>query len=74
MAHITDLRPDLIATGSISCLKHLQDITAIPVVHTVELLDWAHGGPIPANLQGFEGAATDVPGPPPLDVDDYIRS
>lgn len=74
LGNITELRPDVIATGSISCLKHLQDITAIPVVHTVELLDWAHGGPIPANLQGFEGAATDVPGPPPLDVDDYIRS
>lgn len=69
-----DLRPDVIATGSISCLQHLQSATAVPVLHTVELLDWAHGGPIPSDLKGFEASSTDVPGPPPFDIEDYIRA
>ena len=41
--------PDVIATGNIGCMVQLADGVA-PVVHTVELLDWATGGPAPRAL------------------------
>ncbi len=40
--------PDIIAAGNIGCMMQIGSGTAIPVVHTVELLDWATGGPRPA--------------------------
>lgn len=40
----------VLATGNIGCQVQLQDGLDIPVVHTVELLDWASGGPKPAGL------------------------
>ena len=40
----------MIATGNIGCITQIGSGTAIPVVHTVELLDWATGGPRPAAL------------------------
>jgi glycolate oxidase iron-sulfur subunit len=42
----------VVATGNIGCLHHLQGATRLPVVHTVELLDWATGGPPPVELAG----------------------
>ena len=44
------LAPDVIATGNIGCLTQIAGATEHPVVHTVELLDWADGGPRPAGL------------------------
>ena len=41
------LRPDIIAAGNIGCLTQIGSATDIPVVHTVELLDWATGGSKP---------------------------
>ena len=41
---------DIVATGNIGCMTQIAGATAIPVVHTVELLDWAYGGPQPAAL------------------------
>jgi glycolate oxidase iron-sulfur subunit len=41
----------VIATGTIGCIAHIAPATAIPIVHTVELIDWAHGGPIPEALR-----------------------
>jgi glycolate oxidase iron-sulfur subunit len=43
-------RPEVIATGNIGCISQLRTGTDIPVCHTVELLDWATGGPKPAAL------------------------
>ena len=43
-------RPDVIATGNIGCMVQIAGGTEIPVVHTVELLDWASGGPQPPAL------------------------
>jgi len=40
----------ILATGNIGCLVQLADGANIPVVHTVELLDWATGGPKPSNI------------------------
>ena len=50
IANILAAGADVIATGNIGCMTQIAGATAIPVVHTVELLDWAHGGPQPAAL------------------------
>jgi glycolate oxidase iron-sulfur subunit len=50
--NIESTRPQAIATGNIGCLTQISAGTAIPVVHTVELLDWATGGPTPAAIRG----------------------
>jgi glycolate oxidase iron-sulfur subunit len=49
LANIARVRPDVVATGNIGCMVQLADGVA-PVVHTVELLDWATGGPAPRAL------------------------
>jgi len=49
--NIERTRPDLIATGNIGCMTQIGKGTAIPIVHTVELLDWATGGPMPPSLE-----------------------
>jgi glycolate oxidase iron-sulfur subunit len=43
-------QPDVIAAGNIGCMMQIGGGTQIPVVHTVELLDWATGGPRPRAL------------------------
>ena len=43
-------RPQVIAAGNIGCMIQIGSGTAVPVVHTVELLDWATGGPKPRAL------------------------
>lgn len=48
--NIEATRADVIATGNIGCMTQIGTATAIPIVHTVELLDWAYGGPKPAKL------------------------
>ncbi len=50
LAAIERTGPDVIASGNIGCMTQLAAATATPVVHTVELLDWATGGPRPAAL------------------------
>jgi glycolate oxidase iron-sulfur subunit len=47
LRNIEATRPQVIATGNIGCMTQIASGTAIPVVHTVELLDWATGGPRP---------------------------
>ncbi len=51
VANIERTKPDLIATGNIGCRTQIAKGTAIPIVHTVELLDWATGGPMPEALE-----------------------
>ncbi|HEY1945312.1 MAG TPA: glycolate oxidase subunit GlcF [Roseiarcus sp.] len=50
VANLERLKPDVIAAGNIGCLTQIASGTATPVVHTVELLDWASGGPRPAGM------------------------
>jgi glycolate oxidase iron-sulfur subunit len=50
VANIARVKPDAIAAGNIGCMTQIASATATPVVHTVELLDWASGGPPPAGL------------------------
>lgn len=51
LRNIESVAPDVIVTGNIGCLTQLRVGTNIPVLHIVELLDWAAGGPCPAGLQ-----------------------
>ncbi|MGI4953023.1 MAG: glycolate oxidase subunit GlcF [Janthinobacterium lividum] len=46
--NIARTRPDLIAAGNIGCITQLSG--GVPVIHTVQLLDWMAGGPAPAGL------------------------
>lgn len=48
--NIEATRPDVIATGNIGCMTQIGTGTVLPILHTVELLDWAYGGPKPAKL------------------------
>ncbi len=44
------IKPDIIAAGNIGCMMQIGSGTGVPVVHTVELLDWATGGPKPPKM------------------------
>ena len=69
--HIARTKPDIVATGNIGCITQIAKGFADraraggpappPVVHTVELLDWALGGPRP---EGVGEASASVPSPP----------
>jgi len=48
---IERVAPQAVATGNIGCLLQIAGGTDLPVVHTVELLDWATGGPLPKALK-----------------------
>ncbi|MGE0259988.1 MAG: glycolate oxidase subunit GlcF [Alphaproteobacteria bacterium] len=63
LANIALARPDVVAAGNIGCITQLRgDDMPLPVVHTVELLDWATGGPPPPCVAGRAGADPQ-PGP-----------
>ena len=72
VAHIKSVRPDIIAAGNIGCITQIGLGTEIPIVHTVELLDWAYGGPVPRGLEALARHVTDVPGPKSADA--YISA
>ncbi|MFC2969344.1 glycolate oxidase subunit GlcF [Acidimangrovimonas pyrenivorans] len=48
-------QPEIIAAGNIGCMMQIGSGTGVPVVHTVELLDWATGGPKPRALEAGRG-------------------
>ena len=52
LGNIEKIAPDAIATGNIGCITQIGSGTAIPIMHTVELLDWVYGGPEPQALKG----------------------
>ena len=49
-ANIARIAPDVVAAGNIGCMEQIGNAVEMPVVHTVELLDWATGGPRPPAL------------------------
>jgi glycolate oxidase iron-sulfur subunit len=49
--NIAATKPDLVATGNIGCLMQLEESVGVPILHTVELLDWATGGAKPQGLE-----------------------
>jgi glycolate oxidase iron-sulfur subunit len=50
-AHIDSVNPDIVAAGNLGCMVQIGRFAQAPVVHTVELLDWATGGPMPPALR-----------------------
>ena len=48
--NIERTKPDIVAAGNVGCIEQIAHGTDLPVVHTVELLDWATGGPMPPGL------------------------
>jgi glycolate oxidase iron-sulfur subunit len=49
---IESVAPDIVVTGNIGCMVQIEHYLGAPVVHAVEMLDWATGGPKPAALAG----------------------
>ena len=59
LSNIASVKPDAIVTSNIGCMVQLQG-AGVPFVHTVELLDWATGGPCPPSLEKLESMAHPV--------------
>ncbi|TNB48177.1 glycolate oxidase subunit GlcF [Martelella lutilitoris] len=55
--NIEATKPDIIATGNIGCITQIASGTAVPILHTVELIDWAYGGEKPEKLKGMKLSA-----------------
>jgi glycolate oxidase iron-sulfur subunit len=51
LGNIRTTQPDCVATGNIGCITQLEGKDAPPIVHTVELLNWAYGGACPAEIR-----------------------
>jgi len=76
-AHIDSVDPDIVAAGNLGCMVQIARFTPNPVVHTVELLDWATGGSMPPALRAMalrkpaprsaQPAPNDVAAPLPAD-------
>lgn len=47
---LSEIEPDIISAGNIGCMMQIGSGTGVPILHTVELLDWATGGPKPRKL------------------------
>lgn len=54
LASIATVQPDCVATGNMGCIQQLSAPDGVPVVHTIELLDWAYGGPCPKSIRSLE--------------------
>jgi len=51
--NIEKISPDFISTGNIGCMTQISSGTNIPIVHTVEVIDWLTGGPKPYKLRNL---------------------
>jgi glycolate oxidase iron-sulfur subunit len=60
IGNIESVKADVVAAGNVGCITQIASGTAIPVVHTVELIDWATGGPAPEALQEIGVAAPEL--------------
>jgi len=50
VANLAATGASIVAAGNIGCMAQIAAAADMPVVHTVELMDWATGGPKPAAL------------------------
>jgi glycolate oxidase iron-sulfur subunit len=58
--NIESTKAEAIAAGNLGCITQIGAGTGLPILHTVELLDWATGGPMPDAVKG-KPAFTDAP-------------
>ena len=49
--NIKKIKPEIISTGNIGCITQISRGTKIPILHTVEIIDWYTGGPKPKVLE-----------------------
>jgi len=49
--NIEKINPEFITTGNIGCITQISNGTKIPILHTVEIIDWYTGGPKPEALK-----------------------
>jgi glycolate oxidase iron-sulfur subunit len=57
LRNISSVKPDVVAHGNIGCMMQLSEEAGVPFVHTIELLDWATGGPCPPSLETLKDRA-----------------
>lgn len=55
--HASSCGPTVIAAGNLGCLVQISRFTRVPMAHTVQLVDWATGGPAPRGLESFTPAS-----------------
>ena len=48
--NIEKIKPEIISTGNIGCITQIATGTNIPILHTIEIIDWYTGGPKPKVL------------------------
>jgi glycolate oxidase iron-sulfur subunit len=60
VSNIEKVLPDVVATGNIGCINQIAAGCNIPIVHSVELLDWASGGDMPQIMEGRHATETVV--------------
>ena len=53
ISNINKIKPQFIATGNIGCITQIASGTKIPILHTVEVIDWYTGGPKPKILKNL---------------------
>jgi glycolate oxidase iron-sulfur subunit len=58
--NIEATKADVIATGNIGCITQIANGTTLPILHTVELLDWAYGGNVPEKLGNMSSVQNHV--------------
>ena len=51
--NIEKIKPQIISTGNIGCITQIAQGTKIPILHTVEIIDWYTGGPKPKILENL---------------------
>ena len=51
ISNIEKIKPQIISTGNIGCIMQIAQATKIPILHTVEIIDWYTGGPKPKILK-----------------------
>ena len=51
ISNIEKIKPQFITTGNIGCITQIENGTKIPILHTVEIIDWYTGGSKPEILR-----------------------
>jgi len=59
--HVDSTGADIVAAGNLGCLVQIGLYSGKPAVHTIELLDWATGGPVPPALSSVTFPRSDTP-------------
>jgi glycolate oxidase iron-sulfur subunit len=53
ISNIEKIKPEIISTGNVGCISQISNGTKIPILHTVEIIDWYTGGPKPKILENI---------------------